>query len=87
MKELSDYTEQEFLDFVSGIYHSDQHLYPTERAHIKAALLFEKLVAHPLGLSLIFHTRKYGMQDSPEGVVNVVKQWRAEQGLPGFKEG
>jgi hypothetical protein len=85
MREFSDYTEQEFFDFIVGIYNFDSQLYPTEKAHTNAALEFERLVAHPLGLSLIAHPQKYGMKDAPEEILRVVKEWRAEQGLPGFR--
>lgn len=86
MKMLSDYTEKEFFEFVNGFYNADPKIYLNERAHTKAILEFERLVGHPLGASLIFHPTRNGLKDDPEEVVKVVKQWRAEQGLPGFKE-
>ncbi|WP_426809532.1 bacteriocin immunity protein [Pseudomonas sp. WOUb67] len=86
MKTISDYTEKEFFMFVYGIYHADQRLYPTERSHIAAVFEFKRLSEHPLGADLIFYPTKNGIRDSPESVVEAVKKWRAEQGLPGFKE-
>ena len=85
MKEIFDYTEAQFLDFVLGVYMADAHLYPTERAHTKALLEFRRLSGHPLGTDLLCYPTRHGLKDSPEEVVRVVKEWRAEQGLPGFK--
>lgn len=84
-KVISDFTEKEFLSFVYGIYHADPISYPTERAHTKAVMEFKRLAEHPLGSDLIFYPTKHGLKDSPEVVVEEVKKWRAEQGLPGFK--
>lgn len=87
MKEkISDYTEQEFFKFVYGIYHGDPVLYPTDRKHTDGIIKFELLSEHPLGSDLIFYPSKVGITDSPQSVVDEVKKWRAEQGLPGFKD-
>ncbi|AXM98137.1 bacteriocin immunity protein [Pseudomonas plecoglossicida] len=85
MVKISDYTERAFFEFVAGIYNADPRIYPNERSHTKAILEFEKMVEHPLGASLIFHPTRHGMKDDPGEIVQVVKAWRAEQGLPGFK--
>ncbi|WP_426809531.1 bacteriocin immunity protein [Pseudomonas sp. WOUb67] len=86
MKTISDYTEEEFFRFVCGIYHADRRVYPTERSHIAAVFEFKRLSEHPLGADLMFKPTKLGIRDSPERVVDTVKKWRAEQGLPGFQE-
>ncbi|WP_455886805.1 bacteriocin immunity protein [Pseudomonas rustica] len=86
MKSLSDYTEEEFYKFVYGIHQADRHLYPTERSHVNAVLEFKRLTQHPSGSNLIFKPREVGLRDHPRDMVNEVKRWRAEQGLPGFKE-
>ncbi|NIE74550.1 bacteriocin immunity protein [Pantoea sp. Tr-811] len=83
---ISDYTEHEFLELVHGIYHGDPVLYPTDRKHTDGIIKFERLCEHPLGSDLIFYPSKVGIKDSPQSVVEAVKKWRAEQGLPGFKE-
>ncbi|MCY1438815.1 Pyocin-S2 immunity protein [compost metagenome] len=77
---LSDMTEVEFLAFVKGIYHDN---YATEKAHIAAILEFKKLTEHPAGSDLIFYPEDD--KDSPEAVVQEVKEWRAANGKPGFK--
>ncbi|MFV3403534.1 MULTISPECIES: bacteriocin immunity protein [Pseudomonas] len=82
---ISDYTEGEFLEFLKGIYYVDAQLYPTEKLHTRALLEFERLVEHPLGADLICFPTKNGIKDSPEEFIRVIKEWRAEQGLPGFR--
>ncbi|NIE74551.1 bacteriocin immunity protein [Pantoea sp. Ap-967] len=83
---ISDYTEREFFDFVYAIFHADPRVYPTDRAHTKGILEFKRLSGHPSGSDVIFRPRKVGIKDSPADVVKEVKRWRAEQGLPGFKD-
>lgn len=83
-KMLSDYTENDFLNFVRKIYHADKHAYPTEDLHVKAVMEFERLSEHPDKSDLIYYPRE-GREDSPEGVVKEVKEWRAANGKPGFK--
>lgn len=83
---ISDYSEREFFEFVYAIYHGDPRFYPTDRAHTKGILEFKRLSEHPSGSDLIFRPRTVGIKDSPQSVVDAVKAWRAEQGLPGFKE-
>lgn len=86
MKQLNDYTENEFYEFLLGICRADGRLYPTERSHINAVLEFERLTGHPAGSDLIYRAKKLGIEETPRGMLNEVKRWRAEQGLPGFKD-
>lgn len=85
-KSISDYTEGEFLVFLNAIATIDSSVYPTERAHTKGVLEFKRLTQHPLGTDLLYYPTKHGLDGSLEEVIRVVKQWRAEQGLPGFKD-
>ncbi|QVQ79218.1 bacteriocin immunity protein [Pseudomonas lundensis] len=48
-------------------------------------LHFEKVSEHPAGSDLIYHPEP-GADNSPEGVTQIVKEWRASKGLPGFKD-
>jgi len=80
-KTISDYTETEFLAFVTRVCNAD---YPTESEHTKAVLEFDRLTEHPEKNGLIYYP-KDGREDSPEGVVKEVKEWRAKNGKPGFK--
>ncbi|MDD9338933.1 MAG: bacteriocin immunity protein [Providencia heimbachae] len=80
---ISDYTELEFLDFVKKIFNVEN---TTEEEDVKNILLFKKLTEHPDGADLIYYPNE-GREDSPEGVVKEVKEWRAKNGKPGFKKG
>ncbi|WP_145931284.1 bacteriocin immunity protein [Yersinia bercovieri] len=84
-KKFSDYTEQEFLDFIKDICYVNKTIYPTEKSHEIAVEEFERLTEHPDGSDLIYYPSDE-REDSPEGILNVIKKWRAENGRPGFKE-
>ncbi|MEH5911471.1 bacteriocin immunity protein, partial [Escherichia coli] len=47
---------------------------------------FRRLAEHPDGSDLIYYPRD-DREDSPEGIVKEVKEWRAKNGKPGFKQG
>ncbi|WP_028631495.1 bacteriocin immunity protein [Pseudomonas parafulva] len=83
---IADYTEREFYTLVYGIYHADPVLYPSDRAHTNGIIKFERLSEHPSGSDLIYYPGEVGIVDSPQAVVDEVKRWRQEQGLPGFKD-
>ncbi|HHH3392644.1 TPA: bacteriocin immunity protein [Klebsiella aerogenes] len=80
--DITDYTEAEFLVLVKKICDAD---YETESKHTDVVLLFKKLTEHPDGSDLIYYP-KPGQDDSPEGIVKAVKDWRAKNGKPGFKD-
>ncbi|WP_241580492.1 bacteriocin immunity protein [Rosenbergiella nectarea] len=81
-KILSDYTESEFLDLVRKIYNAEG---PTEEDDNRRVREFRRLAEHPSGSDLIFYPED-GKDDSPEGVVQEVKEWRQANGKPGFKD-
>lgn len=83
---LEDYTEAEFLEFLQNIFSPHENLPADEfdafvRAHVKH---FEKISGHPNQSDVIFYP-KPGQDDSPQGVLEEVKNWRAANGMPGFK--
>lgn len=78
---LQDYTEQEFLEFVRKIFNSD---FSTEALEDEAMSEFERLTEHPDGSDVICYP-KPSQKDSPEGVLEIVKEWRKANGKPGFK--
>lgn len=82
MKTISDYTEYEFLNFVRKLFDVTA---TTETEDINNILEFNRLTEHPDGSDLIYYPRE-GREDSPEGVVQEVKEWRLAHGKPGFKE-
>ena len=70
MKTISDYTESDFLEFVSRLFNVEN---TTEAEDIKNLLEFKRLTEHPDGSDLIYYPRE-GREDSPEGVVQEVKE-------------
>lgn len=81
-KNITDFTESEFLLFVEQICNADG---ATEEEDDALVLEFERLTEHPDGSDLIFYPRE-DREDSPRGIVDEVKAWRAAQGKPGFKK-
>ena len=81
-KSISDYTESEFLAFVEKIFKPDN---TTEDEDVQNVLEFERITEHPNGSDVIFYPPKC-REDCPERVVKEVKEWRARNGKPGFKE-
>ncbi|MDK6923875.1 bacteriocin immunity protein, partial [Escherichia coli] len=47
---------------------------------------FVKITEHPDGTDLIYYPSD-NRDDSPEGIVKEIKEWRAANGKPGFKQG
>ena len=78
---ISDYAEREFLDFVISICDASAR---TEEEDVKLVLEFRRLTEHPDGSDLIYYPRD-DRDDSPEGIVKEVKEWRAANNKPGFK--
>ncbi|MDF0731975.1 bacteriocin immunity protein [Pseudomonas entomophila] len=80
-KTISDYTESEFLDFVTKIHTAN---YDIDQEHINALFEFERLSEHPEKSNLFISAD--ADKDSPEAIVQEVKIWRADNGKPGFKD-
>lgn len=80
-QKFEDYTEQEYLTLINKIWAVDA----TELEHDQLVMHFDKLSQHPMGADLLFYSMDYGNRASPESIVASVKQLRAFQGMPGFK--
>lgn len=83
---IEDYTETEFLTLVTLLFRNDSTL--QGRAYEK---LVDGVINHietiselPDAFRVICFPAE-GEDDSPEGVVNRVKEWRNANGKPGFK--
>lgn len=83
MPNISDYTEAEFISFIQKIRTINKMGSDEELGELLAQ--FRKLTGHPDGTDLMFYPEP-GQDNSAEGVTRTVKEWRAAQGLPGFKE-
>ncbi len=82
-KSISEYTEAEFVSFMQEIFTANKGA-PDE---VLDPLLdeFERLAEHPAGSDLIYYPED-GADNSAEGITQTVKEWRAANGLPGFKD-
>jgi len=80
---FSDYTEEEFTQLLEALAFEDRNGTTDEQAD-RLLLHFEKISQHPSGSDLIYYPEP-GADNTPTGVVRIVKQWRAMNGLPGFK--
>lgn len=83
---LEDYTEAEFLNFLNELFMEHPDLDgPAHEQHIsKVVDHFERVTEHPDGSDVIFYPPE-GAEDSPQGILDRVKEWRATNGKPGFK--
>jgi hypothetical protein len=80
---LSDYTEAEFIQLLEELAKEDEEAETDDRAD-QLLLHFKKISQHPAGSDLIYYPEP-GADNSPKGVTQIVKEWRAANGLPGFK--
>ncbi|AZD31607.1 bacteriocin immunity protein [Pseudomonas chlororaphis] len=77
---LSEYTEAEFIELIQAIGSCK-----TEQERDELLDRWDQLVPHPAGTDLLYYPEP-GADDSPEGITQTVKEWRAANGLPGFKD-
>jgi hypothetical protein len=79
---ISDYTEQDFLDFLHEIDRANDN----EPDEVLARLLlhFRKVTEHPSGINLLYRppTEHDG---EPKQVLKIVKKWRLDNGKEVFK--
>jgi hypothetical protein len=85
-EKLEDYTEAEFLSFLSEFFHQTSGLEGRSLEEYRDRLLvhFESITEHPGGSDVIFYPEE-GQEDSPEGILKAVKEWRAANNKPGLK--
>ncbi|WP_413728743.1 bacteriocin immunity protein [Sodalis sp. RH19] len=82
-----DYTEQEFLEFLGQFFNNTSGLEGDEYSALNDRMIlhFKKITEHPYGSDVIYYPDA-GREDSPRGVLQEVKEWRAKNGKPGFKQ-
>ncbi len=85
-KKLTDYTELEFLELLHYLFYGRDHLEGKEheRSTVNFVNYFVRITEHPRRSDVIFYPSE-GQEDSPEGILKEVKEWRAQNGKPGFK--
>jgi hypothetical protein len=81
-KNITDFTEDEFIAFMHKLLAENK----AATDDVLDILLEEfcEITGHPDGTDLIYYPED-GSNGSAEDVTRVVKEWRADQGLPGFK--
>jgi hypothetical protein len=80
---LEEYTEAEYMALVERLFEGN---YASEEEH---DAIIENIVTtseHPDGTGILYDPRE-GIEDSPKGVINAIKQWRLDNGKTGFKVG
>lgn len=80
---FSDYTEAEFIQFMREIREANKHA--SDEVLDPLLQQFCQLTEHPDGTDLIYYPED-GADNSNEGIIQTVKEWRAAQGLSGFKD-
>ncbi len=78
---LQDYTEEEFYALLER---SEEIDFP-EKELDELVVFFNTEVAHPKGSDLIMTPTALGIEDSPEAIINEIKRWYKDNGLPLFK--
>ncbi|MGB8921687.1 MAG: bacteriocin immunity protein [Pseudomonas sp.] len=83
---LEDYTEAEFLNFLRGFFENDSGLTGEAFSAYSSRRMrhFEKIIEHPRK-RLVLTRPMNGREDSPEGALQEIKEWRKANGKPGFK--
>ncbi|WP_404346311.1 bacteriocin immunity protein [Yersinia kristensenii] len=81
-KELTDYTENEFLELINLLFIGE---FSSEEEHDELVNHIVKITEHPNGTDILYYPEA-GVEDSPEGVIKFIKKWRAENGKPEIKE-
>ncbi|MGP6380931.1 bacteriocin immunity protein [Yersinia bercovieri] len=82
VRKLTEYTENEFLELIKTLFDGG---FRSEEARDVVVNAIVDAAEHPDGTDILFYPSN-DSEDSPEGVLNVIKKWRAENGKPGFKE-
>jgi hypothetical protein len=78
---LPDYTEAEFMEFINEIKFGSND----EATEDKLIFHFKTIIDHPAGSDLIFYPENKD-ENTAEEIIQILKKWRAAQGLPGFKD-
>ena len=83
---LEEYTEAEFLTFLEELFHNTSGLEGESLEKYLDSLVdhFERVTEHSDGSDVLFYPKE-GQEDSPEGILKEVKEWRARNNKPGFK--
>lgn len=80
-KTYDQYTESEFLGLINklflGQYSSEEELDSIVHEIVDTS-------EHPNGTDILFYPEQ-GIENTPEGILFSIKEWREANGKPGFK--
>lgn len=79
---LQEFTEQEFIELARKVLIAD---FETTEGLLKAAMEFVLLAGHPAGTDLICYPQDFNIT-TPQSMVDLIKNWREQHGLPGFRD-
>jgi hypothetical protein len=79
---LKDYTASEFQALVNRIWAVDL----PRQDHNRLINHFDRIVGHPKGADLLFTSDETSLDDGPDTVMHLVRQWHRTQGLAAFKD-
>lgn len=78
---LEEYTESEYLNLIECLF---EGRYSSEEEHDAIIENIVNTSEHPKRTGVLYYPDE-GVEDSPIGVINVIKEWRAANGKRGFK--
>jgi hypothetical protein len=78
---LEEYTESEYKTLIQRLFDGN---YSSEAELDDIVEIIVSTSEHPSGSDILYFPEE-GIEDSPEGVLNAIKQWRVANGKPGFK--
>lgn len=83
---IEDYTESEFLKLLTFLFFNDSPLKGDAYCQQQDKILkhIERISEHPNAFRVICFPTK-DEEDSPEGVLKRLTEWRTANGKPGFK--
>ncbi|ORM87117.1 bacteriocin immunity protein [Mixta gaviniae] len=79
---LQEFTEQEFIELARKVLIAD---FETTEGLLKSAMEFVLLAGHPAGTDLICYPQDFNIT-TPQSMVDLIKNWREQHGLPGFRD-
>ena len=78
---LEEYTESEYKKLIQRLFDGD---YSSEGELDDIIEIIVKTSEHPDGSEILYFPEE-SIEDSTDGVLSVIKQWRAANGKPSFK--
>lgn len=78
---FEDYSESEYATLINRLF---QGGFSSEEEHDAIVDNIVSTSEHPNGTGILYYPEP-GVEDSPAGVLEAIKQWRAANGKPGFK--